>query len=638
MLPSLKRKLGEASRPPPEPEAPPDPLAGLRGMPVGDSEDLRRIKALPRRPRPSDEEMKRYAVELKREFGRESPKCECMARWGKRCCDNLLPVQAWALWEARQYGGILGPIGVGYGKTLLDMLTPMVAGAKRAVVFLPTNLKQQFLDVDWHYYGQHWNLPNLSGGQFRYPGRPMLYVVAFSELSGAKSTELLDELQPDVVVVDEAHSLKNMTASRTKRFTRYFKKHPEVKLFAWSGTLIAKSIKDYAHHAQFSLHQGSPVPANYVTLEAWASALDPSDLPSPPGRLVELTAGAYDVREGFKQRVMETGGVISSGDAASCQASLTISEREVEAPASVQSALAQLEGSWQRPDGEELVDVLSKARCARELSCGFYYRWKWPRMEPIPVIEAWLSARKEWHKELREKLKHGGAHMDSPLLCTKAALRWKYGYTHIERDSEGTEQARVTVPPKTKNGPLPVWESEHWSRWEQLRDTAKPDTEAVWVDDFLVEDAIAWLEEKPGLCWYEFSGFADRLLRTAKERKLKLTFAGPGKDGDKLVTQLKGKDSVLISIRAHGTGKNLQQFSRNLAVPFPSDGATAEQLLGRTHRQGQLADEVTFDVYRHTEVFAQAVEKARGLASYIEGTFGAAQRLSSAATWNLLTR
>ena len=332
---------------------------------------------------------------------------------------------------------------------------------------------------------------------------------------------------------------------------------------------------------------------------------------------------------------MESEGVVSSGDTASCQASLVISERtlKVEVPAPVQVALDQLEESWQRPDGEELVDALTKARCARELSCGFYYRWRWPRGEPVAVIERWLEARKNWHKELREKLKKGGAHMDSPLLVTKAAIRWEEGYTHVERDRDGVELRRFRVEPRTRGGPLPTWQSEFWSQWRDVRETAKPETEAVWLSDFLVEDSLAWLQEGPGLLWYEFDGLARRLLERQRLGGAGALHAGPGAEGNSRVLRLTGKEAVIASIRAHGTGKNLQQFARNIVANPPSDGATWEQLIGRTHRQGQQADEVTVEVYRHTEAFKSAVEKARDLSDYIEGTWGATQRLASIATW-----
>lgn len=601
-----------------------------KGQEVGNSADLERILALPRRERPSDSVLMARADELKLRFGKPNAQCECRTRFHRRCADSLLPVQAWALHEAETVGGILGPIGVGHGKTLLDLLTPMVVGAKTAVLLLPPNLKTQLLEIDWHYYAQHWHLPNLAGGRFYVPGRPFLHVVAFSELSGAKSSDLLARLQPDVLVVDEAHSVRNRTAARTKRFLRFLKDSPATKLFAWSGTLTARSIKDYAHLSAHALHNGSPAPLHYPTVEEWAAHLDPLEFRAPAGALARFGGDRRDAREGYRQRVGSTPGVISSGDSASCQASLTVTERPLQVPEVIKKHLRDLDETWARPDGEELVDALSKARCARELSCGFFYRWRWPRKEPVPVIERWLEARKAWHKELRERLKTGGTHMDSPLLVTKAALRWQDGYTHIERDAHGNETRRA-IPPKTRNGPLPTWDSEFWPEWRVVRDTAKPETEAVWLHDYAVEDSSRWLDEGPGLLWYEFGGYMERLA--ALRGRGATVYAGPGKEGDATVLGLRGDERVIASIRSHGTGKNLQQFSRNLVANPPSDGATWEQLLGRTHRQGQLADEVTVEVYRHTPALADAVERARDLSEYIEGTLGAKQRLASVAKW-----
>ena len=433
-----------------------------------------------------------------------------------------------------------------------------------------------------------------------------------------------------MVVVDEAHSVRNRTAARTKRFLRYFNDNPSVRLFAWSGTLTSRSLKDYAHLSNLALGDGSPTPLHWPTVEEWAGHLDPSEFRSPPGRLSQFGS---DARVGYARHVVETSGVISSGDTASCQASLVISERPLEAPEVVKQHLSALEGSWTRPDGEELVDAMSVGRCARELSCGFYYRWRFPRKEPVDVIERWLKARREWHKELREKLKLSRPHMDSPLLCAKAAIRWYKGYTHVERDDQGAELGRIAVPPRSTSGPLPVWPSLCWPEWEEVRDSVKPETEAVWLSDFFVEDCLKWLAEGPGLLWYEFDGLARRLLDRARSSGVVVTHAAPGSEGNERVIALGGTEAVVASIRAHGTGKNLQQFARNLVANPPSSGSEWEQLLGRTHRQGQVADEVTVEVYRHTEPVVRAVEKARDLSEYIEESFGASQRLASKATW-----
>lgn len=325
--------------------------------------------------------------------------------------------------------------------------------------------------------------------------------------------------------------------------------------------------------------------------------------------------------------------MISSGDTAACNASLTITERPFQAPEVVAKHLAALEATWQRPDGEELVDAMSVGRCGRELSCGFFYRWRWPRKEPPEVIERWLKARKEWHKELREKLKLNRPHMDSPLLCALAAIRWYEGYTHVTRDEEGNELERRVIQPFSKEGPLPTWRSETWLPWKEVRDSAKPETEAVWLDDSFVDACLEWLAEGPGLLWYEFDGLAQRIRQVSRARNLGVSFCGPGDEGNRAVLRLTGGESVVISIRAHGTGKNLQQFARNLLANPISSGSECEQVLGRTHRAGQQADEVTVEVFRHTEPFRAAIEKARDLAGYIQGTFGASQKLASKASW-----
>lgn len=635
----------------------------LRGDAVGDSADIRRVAELPRRQRPSDEFLLEFAAFLKQELGRkditrETCRCADFPNMGRMTptgfdvhCDELLPTQAWTLYEAAKYGGILGPIGVGHGKTLLDMLVAMVLAKVRTVVLLlPSPLKKQF-DDNWAYYSQHWMLPNLAHDGIYFDNRPFLHVLSFSELSSAKNTQLLEELNPDVVIVDEAHALRNVTSARTKRFNRFMSeaKKRGARLFCWSGTLVDSTIEDWSTLSEFALGDGSPAPLHWPAVQEWASALDPGPNPNPVGHLYKIGCDSEKPMLGFQKRINDTPGVISSGDKASCQASLSINERLVKVPPELTDYVNRFDenakiNAWKRPDGDEILDALSAAACARQLACGFYYRWRWPIVDGQPqrisVIEAWKAARKLWRCELRAKVQMGGAHMDSPFLVQKAAVRWHRGYVHIFKTEDGEEIERVEYPPYTKQnakrpklGPLPTWDSKHFLEWERLKDTAVPENEAVWVSDFLVDDALNWLAEGPGLLWYEFNAFAARLLE--KGEKHGLTFAGPGESGARVVRDLRGTERVVASIRAHGTGRNLQQFARNLVANPPSGGGAWEQLLGRTHRQGQKKDEVTVDVYRHTEAFRNAVKSAHELAGFIQDTFGATQRLASVAKWNL---
>jgi hypothetical protein len=301
---------------------------------------------------------------------------------------------------------------------------------------------------------------------------------------------------------------------------------------------------------------------------------------------------------------------------------MLFSERKTVAPKIVHDMLHQLMTSWQRPDGEELVSSLDVHRCAKELSSGFYYRWTWPRAEVMAVRKKWLEVRKEWHKEMREKLKLSKEFMDSPLLLTKAAIRWHDGYTHIKRDSNGKEIERQVIPPKSKNGPLPVWDSSVWPDWKATRDSARPETEGVWVDDWLARDAADWCKSTVGICWYESDLFGRRVAELSGAPHF-----GAGSVASEGILRERGQRSIVASMRAHGTGKNLQPFARNLFGQQFSDAATGEQVCGRTHRQGQLADEITYEVYRHTQVFIEALNRAKMLASYVQETMGASQKL-----------
>jgi hypothetical protein len=74
-------------------------------------------------------------------------------------------------------------------------------------------------------------------------------------------------------------------------------------------------------------------------------------------------------------------------------------------------------------------------------------------------------------------------------------------------------------------------------------------------------------------------------------------------------------------------------FNSNLISAPPTSGVEWEQLLGRTHRQGQLSDRVTADVWQHTKVFRDSVDKGSDLAVFIQSQFGTEQKLVSSAQW-----
>ena len=437
----------------------------------------------------------------------------------------------------------------------------------------------------------------------------MLHVVTYNKLSSQEATDLLERIHPDLVILNEAHNLKAPKSARTSRFLRYFEKHPRTRLVALSGTLASKSIKDYAHLSRLALGEGSPLPLAHHVVEEWGTALDPGKVAAPPGALERLCEPGEHAREGFQRRRNATRGVVATEESA-LDKPLIIRERKLGHVPAQLLALIELAHGGERPDGEQFQEQLQAAACARQLSAGFYHRWRYPRGEPAELIEKWFARRKAWNKEVWEALRsERREHLDSPGLLTKAAIR-----------------AHVSPPYR---GDKPVWHAATWPEWAKIRAAVQPEPEVVWLSDFLVREAEEWARTRVGIIWVEYPELGVRIANAAS-----IPFYGGGKDASAALIQEAGMCSVVASIHAHATGKNLQQFCHNLIVTPPADGAIWEQLLGRTHRPGQRAHEVTADIILATSINHNALNTAKKYAKFIQDTDGTPQKLLHHTTHN----
>lgn len=590
-----------------------------RGAGVGWSKDLKRILELPQINTEADGPAlaKKWTAAL----SRANKACRCATEFG-RCITELNDVQGRGLESGYLYGGLLGPIGVGHGKTGLTILLPMVMKSERAVLLLPSNLKPQFVERDFPQWSAHFNVPNLAGGPTFTPGKPILRVLSYAELSNMKASELLAQIEPDLIIADEAHNLSAKDAARTKRFLRYLgerknRQGKPARFVCLSGTLTKRSLMDYAHLSEHALGERSPLPLHYPTLVEWAAALDAGSFMKPAGNLRRLCSDESEpVRSGFRRRLVSSPGVVATKETA-LGTSLLLTKFQVQAPTKVRNLTQTITEAWERPDGEPLTDVLSLLRCARQMSAGFFYRWIWPHNEPTHIIKEWLAARKEWFTEVREKAGQGRVQLDSPGLVERAAARWHFGYSHDNPDGSTTH-----VPKHTKKGPKPVWDSATYLRWNAIRDQAHPETQTVWEDRFLVEACAEWGQKNKGLIWVEFGDFGREIAKTGA-----LPYFGGGEEASSGIIKEKGKRSVVAAIKAHGTGKNLQAFHQNLVPTSPTSGAIWEQMIARTHRPHQLASEVTCEVAQHLPVLEESFSKAMSASRYIQETTGSKQKL-----------
>ncbi len=485
---------------------------------------------------------------------------------------HLWPVQAAALRDIALHRGGFLPVGVGQGKALVSLLAPVVLEAKRPVLFVPAALREQTLQFVLPRMRRHWRL------------HPGLRVVGYSELSLAKNAHMLEDLEPDLIILDEVHSVANPRAGRTRRLVRWFREHPETLCVAMSGTISLRSIRDYAHIIRWCLKDSAPVPEKWVELTEWADALDekvPDQQRVAPGALERFCRPGENARQGFRRRLTETPGVVATQDNL-LGASLRLDAFPLEVPPRVAGMIHAVRNTWTTPNGDLISEAVDLWRHLRELALGFWLRW-----DP-PAPPEWLEARSAWKSFARETLANNRRQLDTELQVWNECARGVPG-------------------------------DHPWHLWADLKDTFQPNTVPEWVDDFALRAAARWLEE-PGICWTEHVAFGRALAERAG-----VPYFGAGDDGILSTTA----PAIVASIRAHGEGKNLQRWSRNLVLTPPTSGKVFEQVLGRTHREGQLADEVTCEVGVHLPELRDSLAQAFADARYLEDTLGGKQKLNS---------
>lgn len=511
---------------------------------------------------------------------------------------KLRPVQAQALYELMVYGGLVGAMGVGTGKTLVFLLASVVLNLKRAKGLLPASLIDK-TERERRELAQHWRVDRGMG------------FISYEALGRVNAATLLDTARPDGLITDESHRLKNPKAACTRRVSRYLKEHPDTKFVSMSGTLLGKSLRDMAHLVRWSLGaDASPIPKTEGELEEWADALDERVNPLQrvrPGVLLELAAkkisddcGAccgYGVagpgpcdecggtgkatgskgelsraRRAFHERLVSTPGIVCSLHAEQVNCSLYVRGATYDVNAATEKNFETLRTLWETPDGWALSEAVDVWRHARELALGFHYVW-----DPRPPDE-WLMARRAWAKFVRDFLSKSRT-LDSEkqvaLACAKGEI-----------------------------------DNVEYTAWLAVKDTFTINQKAVWHDESALEICQRWLEREKGICWVDHTFFGREL-----SRRTTLPYFGQNGLDSKGNSILDAKGPIIASVSANGTGKNLQAWSKNLITCCPTGASVWEQLLGRTHRTGQLADQVECDVLigciEHVDAWKRAEAEAQ---------------------------
>lgn len=572
---------------------------------------------------------------------------------------RLFPTQVGAVLAYDLYGGLFAPIGVGWGKTLITLMIANRAfqrkEAKKIILFVPSQVYHQLThtDIPWARKRVDLRVPfMLMGGKSKNErmaiarsGKKGCYVMPYSLLSTKDAHDVLFSIAPDLLILDEAHSVKNESAARTKRIMRYMAQH-QPRLVALSGTITSKSIRDYHHLISNALREYSPLPMEASLASNWSFVIDADAEPSEVqiGAIQpliswarkyfpkeKLPTGIPGFRNAYKLRLRSAPGVVSTGDL-EIGVSLIIENLPVPNPKAhpnfekLAELIKQVEELWITPSGDEIDYGFHKWRYLFELSAGFYHKMRWPTLAEIcskglirvREAEVYLEGAKEHHEALQEyhrKLRKWLQYSSRPKLDTPFLVG-------ADMHSNGS-----------KNVGEPLYKT--WCESKELEFEGMPQriSEPTRICDYKIEHAVRWAKEHPngGLIWFYHDDIGRWVADRLKEEGINAIWCPSDsvrKGSNAVVEDPNNADRILVvSIGGHCTGKNLQHFQDQIFLQFPRESARAEQAIGRTHRNGQKADEVIVHtmnsiLFDHLNLSACLVD-----ALYIQQTTGTRQKL-----------
>ncbi len=582
----------------------------FRATTLRSTPDLQRIISLPRRTLRKSTAVKHAA--------------HWTAELAERRGAEMRPWQGQGIHEVVKFGGLLGALPVGQGKTLLCETIPVALaekanaaraaiakhegkpsrGAARAVLIAPAGLEKKTY-ADRRSFAGTWRTAS-----------PPPRFTSRESLQGDANAYLLSTLDPEIILIDEADELANYKASTPVRIDRFVAaKRARGKaaglpwphglwVVALTGTLTRNSILGYWHILRWCLGDNAPVPAARAEAEMWALAIDnknPRDgfrpKPGPLGATIE------EARAWYLDRLEHTPGVMLVDEDSAVGPDgkpIPISVRFKVAPEcpKIDAAFERLYELWESPSGEPVSDALSKNRIDGQAGCGLYTYWK-----PPPPPE-WIEARREVAAFIRKRIADT-RHALKPLDTDAQVIRANPDANYYCQDR--------------KRKVYPVRE------WLAVRKTFNPikASRVKWLSTVTLKRVARWIasHQKAGRVCVVWSGSVEFGVRLAE-------LAGVpyyGREGKEISTgrelhNADPKSSMVCSWHANKRGFNLQDWREHAIVYPPQSAKYLEQVFGRPHRSPKPGVALHLTPVRFTvwltsggtlDVFRKAVSEAR---------------------------
>lgn len=482
-----------------------------------------------------------------------------------------------------------------------------------------------------------------------------VFVYPYSLLRTETTDDELAAIKPDLVIADECHALKNVRGScgSAKRFMKLMK-DTNARFVALSGTVAKRSLADYWHLILLALRERCPLPRVAQIVDLWSSALDvhgqiwkqdeaeetapgleplrvwaleavkkglvaPEDVGGP------LTSDPPGYRRAFRVRRNTCPGVVASAEGelgvsliienvpaveekdavekqkafeADLEGRLTGEEdfipaetfKDMEPLTKMKALMWAVEKRWTTPYGDQIEYGIHKHKWLQEISAGFYNELVWPTVEDV---------MREWHldqKTAEEELRKSKAHHRALQQYKKEERRFL-----VEDHVPGLDLPMLVGAACARGGkgvPGKVYEAWLVAKNLDYEGRIERRSRVAHVCDYKILAALDWakkLEGKGGLVWVwniEMGIWASQILSEGLGAD-RVAHCPAGAKWNKFIQEPEAATKICVcSLTAHGEGKDLQHFSEQFFLQFPRSADMAEQALGRTHRPGQLADEL----------------------------------------------
>ena len=551
---------------------------------------------------------------------------------------TLLAEQVAAMMQFHDFGGLVCPVKVGGGKTLISVLIANDAythfGKRRILLMDPPHLIDQLRSTELPFYRRHisinvpfyW-LAGSTAGKRKLAAkskRAGCYVVSYSLLSGPDGAEILNSIEPDLIIGDEIHSIASANPSaRGRRFKEVVKKFAP-QIVGLSGTITKKSPRDYHFLVTNALQERAFIPRPSMLADEWAKILDTNassldqyqqnqaPQPGPIRILIDWAKRHYPneqfpnnlmgFRGAFKKRMETCPGVIASegeeGGVSARMSNIKVSQIEKEkCPGwnELQAHIKKLEEEWVAPNGDEIdhqIHMWQWIYCLEGF--GFYNNLTWPVADRISEVRG-ISLGEAQDRLERSKIQH-------TLQQDYAKELRKWIKNHAKR---GLDTPFLIGGDMAQNGSANVG-GGLFEIWRRQKEACFPEmiqrtSSVVKVCDFrvkaIVDWAKQWYKERPNkaaIVWYCHNGVGRWLKEYFEAADLPTLYCPAGNAGkNNLADRTKGNCFAIASFKAYSDGLNLQyHHDAECFAQWPREAYKVHQAIGRVRRTGQDADEI----------------------------------------------